>query len=498
MEDQDGPTLIDGKYQVLSKIKEGGMGAIYLVRHVLLDEIRVVKAMRANIEEDQDAKMRFAREARMATALRHPNIAAVLDFLEDKDQTFYIVMEYIEGPSLAELIAERGRLPLETVLEIAIQTLDALAYLHRRSIVHRDVSPENIMLTEDGDGRPVVKVIDLGVAKHTEAATNVTRTGMFVGKLQYASPEQLGVLKRGEMIDGRSDLYSLACVLYLVTTGESPFRAETAQGYFSQHLVRGPRPFAESDRAGRVPESLRAVIVKALAKSREARYLSADEFRDALSAERKALQPLLVDAGARGDTAAVNASVRARILARRQAAKASALLDMPTVHVDAPPSPAHPAPAPAPPAPLEVRSGGPHMRAAASVQAGARRPVRLALAAAAVVLAGALAVLVFSRARSDRAAAAASGTVILTATPWARVVSVVDEESHRAFPAGDVATPARLALPPGRYVLTLRGDIGTREAEVTAHAEVRTGEETRLHARLPGFDLENAVRTYVP
>jgi eukaryotic-like serine/threonine-protein kinase len=354
-----GPTLIDGKYQVLSKIREGGMGAIYLVRHVLLDEVRVVKAMRGSMVDDEDAKRRFVREARMATGLRHPNIAAVLDFIEDKNQTFYMVMEYIEGPSLAELITERGHLPVATALDVGAQTLEALSYLHKRSIVHRDVSPENIMLQEDPDGRVVVKVIDLGVAKHTEAQTNVTRTGMFVGKLQYASPEQLGALKRGETIDGRSDLYSLACVLYLLTTGVSPFKAETAQAYFSQHLVRGPRAFPESDPHGLVPESLRRLLLRSLAKDRNQRFANADEMREALLAEGRALAPLLESPNAKAEVGAVARAVHQRVMARREAAKASAALDMPTVHVD------QPAPRPSPPParpPLEVRSAAPDLR----------------------------------------------------------------------------------------------------------------------------------------
>src|SRR5262249_49952236 len=160
------------------------------------------------------------------------------------------------------------------------------------------------------------------------------------------------------------DLYSLACVLYLLTTGESAFKAETAQAYFSQHLVRGPRPFAESDKSGRVPESLRQLILKTLAKDRTARVATADEMKDAFLVERRSLSPLIEMPDAKADTASVLRAVHQRVMARREAARASAALDMPTVHVDQ--EAARPAPSSRPP--VEVRSAPPDLRAAPSAQ----------------------------------------------------------------------------------------------------------------------------------
>src|SRR5512140_1099694 len=249
-------SLIEGKYEILSKLKEGGMGAIYKVRHVLLDEVRVIKVMRPQIEDDPDAQRRFQQEAKMATSLKHPNIAALLDFAEDKDHTFYMVMEFIDGANLAEFSAKTGPPPLLAALEIGIQTLRALGYLHRRGIIHRDISPENIMLTHDADGHVVVKLIDLGVAKQT-GTQGMTLTGMFVGKLKYGSPEQLGVLKAHEKIDGRSDIYSLGCVMYQILTGQSAFAADSMQAYVMHHLMHPPRPFEETDPEAKIPADVR-------------------------------------------------------------------------------------------------------------------------------------------------------------------------------------------------------------------------------------------------
>ena len=184
---------IEGKYEILEKIREGGMGAIYKVRHRLLDEIRVIKLMRQQLVEDEELKTRFLREARLAIKLRHPNIAQLYDFTVDDDGTAFIVMEFIDGMTLEDLLAFHGPPPLGLALEIAQQSLKALGYLHSKGFIHRDISPDNLMLTEDTDGQPLVKLIDLGIAKTLEiGGEHLTQTGTFLGKIRYASPEQFG------------------------------------------------------------------------------------------------------------------------------------------------------------------------------------------------------------------------------------------------------------------------------------------------------------------
>ncbi len=278
---------IEGKYEILHKIREGGMGAIYLVRHRLLDEVRVVKLMRPQLVDDAEFKARFIREARLAIKLRHPNIAHLYDFTLDDDDTAFIVMEYIAGKTLEELLAAAGPPPLGLALEIAQQSLRALGYLHGKGFVHRDISPDNLMLCEDADGNPQVKLIDLGIAKVMEGAeAQLTRTGTFLGKLRYASPEQFGAAGT-TATDARCDLYSFGVVLYELLTGVYPISGSDASSLIAGHLFRPPLPFAETDRQGRLPEELRAVVLKALAKNPDERYASARELAQTLAGFRR-------------------------------------------------------------------------------------------------------------------------------------------------------------------------------------------------------------------
>lgn len=271
---------IDGKYEILEKLREGGMGAIYKVRHRLLDEIRVVKVIRSAVAGHPDAGERFLREARVAIRLRHPNIAALHDFAIAADGSAYIVMEFIDGSTLQEILDRHGRPPLPLTLEIARQSLRALGYLHRQKIVHRDVAPDNLMLTRDVDGHAQVKLIDLGIAKaFEEAAAGLTSTGVFLGKPRYASPEQFG----GTGLDARSDLYSFGIVLYELLTGRCPILGSDPPSYMAGHLLRPPVDFAESDPEARVPSAVREAVLRSLAKRPEDRFASAEEFVWALT-----------------------------------------------------------------------------------------------------------------------------------------------------------------------------------------------------------------------
>jgi serine/threonine-protein kinase len=291
-------TLIEGKYEILTKIREGGMGTIYKVRHRLLDEVRVVKVMRPHLGADEDLRRRFAQEAKTATKLKHPNIVHILDFALDADGTAYIVMEFIDGVNLLDLLRVSGPPSVPLSLEIARQTLQALSYLHRKSMVHRDIAPDNLMLTHDEEQRPVIKLIDLGIAKDLDRTVDMTSTGVFLGKVKYSSPEQLGGLAKGEKIDGRSDLYSLGVVLYELLTGEKPIAGETPRDLLAGHLFSPPRPFEETDPTNRVPESVRQMLLKALEKPRERRFQTPGEFAsevDRLQRQAFASQPDLDD-----------------------------------------------------------------------------------------------------------------------------------------------------------------------------------------------------------
>jgi len=269
---------IEGKYEILSKMREGGMGAVYKVRHRLLDEIRVIKVMRPHLAADEVLRQRFVREAKTAIRLRHQNLAQLYDFTVDDEGNAFIVMEFIEGVTLQDLIKVHGPPGLGLALEISVQSLKVIGYLHRREVIHRDIAPDNLMLSRDEDGRPMVKLIDLGIAKVTEDEVGLTTAGTFLGKVRYSSPEQLRA-RDGVEMDARSDLYSFGIVFYELLTGRYPISGDSTSSIIAGHLLNPPLGFNHSDPKNRVSEALRSVVLKALEKEVEARYSSADSMR---------------------------------------------------------------------------------------------------------------------------------------------------------------------------------------------------------------------------
>ena len=269
---------LEGKYEILRKLREGGMGAVYLVRHQLLDELRVVKVMREQFEADSEMRQRFLREARSAIRLRHPNIAQLYDFSVDDEGTGYIVMEFIDGVTFEQLVARRPLPGVALTLELATQALRALSFLHRKGFVHRDIAPDNLMLTRDPEGEPLVKLLDLGIAKAMTGDGRLTMSGSFLGKLRYASPEAFQPGAGGEGVGPHSDLYSFGIVLYELLTGAHPVAGRDTQAVIAGHLLLPPVPFEQSDPAGRVPPRLRSAVCRALAKRPGERFATADQF----------------------------------------------------------------------------------------------------------------------------------------------------------------------------------------------------------------------------
>jgi eukaryotic-like serine/threonine-protein kinase len=266
---------VDGKYRILERLGAGGMGEVYKAEHQFLRAIRVVKVIRPQISESADAHERFLREAQLATKVQHPNLATVYDFSALPDGSHYMVWEYIQGENLAQVIRRRGVLPPKEAIRLTVQTLAGLDAIHRAGIIHRDISPENLMITPEGN----VKIIDLGVAKAEQGDYAATQTGMFVGKLRYSSPEQLGFLQPGEKIDSRADLYSLGVVLFEMLTGRPPFEATSPHQYFIQHS--GGTNVQPIDLT-LLPGQLRPVLAKALERDRNRRFANAHEFSTAL------------------------------------------------------------------------------------------------------------------------------------------------------------------------------------------------------------------------
>lgn len=280
-------TPVSGKYEILRKLNEGGMGAIYLVRHRLLDELRVIKVLRAQIRDEKDFRDRFVREARTAIQLRHPNIAQLYEFELDDQGTAYMVLEFIDGRTLEELINSRAITSLSLKVEIALQCLRALAFLHKKGFVHRDIAPDNIMLTRDPEGGPLAKLLDLGIVKVLRGEENLTGTSVFLGKFRYASPEQL----ESSQIDARSDLYSFGVLLYQLLTSVYPIPGSDMRSLMSAHLLKPPISFADSDPMDEIPDELRAVVLHALEKDPNHRIASAEEFAARLRAIKFPSEP---------------------------------------------------------------------------------------------------------------------------------------------------------------------------------------------------------------
>ena len=276
---------IEGKYEVIAKIREGGMGAIYKVRHRLLNELRVIKVMRPEVAESADQRKRFLREAQTATRLKHENVVSFYDFFVDDEGTAYMVMEYIDGINLRDMIRQCGPIPVGLALFLSKQSLSALSYLHRKGIVHRDISPDNIMMMQEEDGTLHAKLIDLGIAKlaRAEEQEQLTAADEFIGKLRYSSPEQLTKRASSSQIDGRSDLFSFGVVLYEGLTGVCPYGGGSLQDILQHRLHKPPFAFMETDPKGKVGPALRTAVLRALEKKPEDRYQDADAFAAALA-----------------------------------------------------------------------------------------------------------------------------------------------------------------------------------------------------------------------
>jgi serine/threonine protein kinase len=280
--------VLDEKYEILDKLAEGGMGEVFRARHIHLDEIRIIKVMKPGAVSDTSQHRRFQEEARIATLVRHPNVAALYDFSRLPSGAYYMVWEFIDGITLFELVRRQGRLPAADAIEIGIQVLAGLAQIHEAGIVHRDISPDNIMVRRAGEGAYAAKIIDLGIAKRLEEERlRMTGTGIFLGKLKYCSPEQAGLLGPGETLDGRSDLYSFGAVLYEMLAGQAPFDAPTPEGLLMKHLHETPPRLDPARLPADIGEELAAIVARALEKNRERRFRTAGDLAAALSALRQ-------------------------------------------------------------------------------------------------------------------------------------------------------------------------------------------------------------------
>ena len=267
------PRLLGGRYELDGIVGRGGMAEVFRARDIRLDRIVAVKTLREDLARDATFQARFRREAQSAASLNHPSIVAVYDTGEDNEgpsHVPYIVMEYVDGRTLRDLLRDDRRLLPERALEITDGVLRALDYSHRNGIVHRDIKPGNVMLTRTGE----VKVMDFGIARAvSDAQATMTQTAQVIGTAQYLSPEQA----RGERVDARSDLYSTGCLLYELLTGRPPFLGDSPVAIAYQHVRENPVPPSQLDPD--IPAWADSIVLRAMAKDPADRYQSAADMR---------------------------------------------------------------------------------------------------------------------------------------------------------------------------------------------------------------------------
>jgi serine/threonine-protein kinase len=264
--------VLGGRYELLEVLGRGGMGVVYRANDRVLERVVAVKVLPVDRAENPILVTRFEREARAAAALNHPNIVGVFDSGRDQDLR-YIVMEYVDGENLAQLLRRRGPLPPHEVVEIGAHVASALAAAHQAGIVHRDIKPANVMISASG----TVKVLDFGIARAAES-TSLTQAATVLGSAPYLAPE----VSQGQPADARSDIYSLGCVLYEMLTGRPPFTGDLPAAVMNQHITASPRPIREL--RPDVPAPLDGLILAMLAKEPSARPQSAGEVAQRLPA----------------------------------------------------------------------------------------------------------------------------------------------------------------------------------------------------------------------
>jgi serine/threonine protein kinase/outer membrane protein assembly factor BamD (BamD/ComL family) len=408
--------LLDDKYEILKRLAIGGMGDVYLAVHRHLHEQRVVKVLRADLAADPDAMQRFQQEARIATQIKHPNVAILHDFSRLPDGRFYMVIEYIDGEDIGSRL-KKGPIPVDQSVELAIQALRGLDAIHSAGLIHRDISPDNLMVTRDRRGRAQLKIIDLGLAKDLapEAELELTQAGAFLGKFQYCSPEQAGYLKDAPL-DPRSDLYSLAQVLYEMLTGLPPFESESQHGFVLKRLTEEPLSLRRRNPKVPLPALLEGVVMRGLARDRSARYPDAPAFITALVKVAEGLKEV--------STQELSADAVQQALAKQGLSREPSQ------------SPGRPGPPAAPSPPGPVRPAAPPARPPAPAPQPATPPAAAPAGAASP---------------TTKPATRAGGSVELSKIERDALLARIDRAASRVQAGGQLLAQAEAALKEGRF-----------------------------------------------
>lgn len=277
-------TVLADRYRVLDLIGKGGMGKVYLAEHVAIGKKVAIKVLSQAYCHRPDQVKRFLREARAASTIDHENVIDITDFGEMPNGSVFFAMEYLQGEDLGKLLGRQGRLSWPRARRIILQICRALQAAHGRGIIHRDVKPENCFLITRGGRRDFVKVLDFGIAKVVDEDRKVSHTltqaGALIGTPEYMAPEQV----TGEVADPRMDIYSIGCIMYQLLTGRLPFSDKTMFGVLTQQVNMKPPPLREVAPEADLPEEVEAIVVRAMEKTKEARYQTMLEMVEAIAA----------------------------------------------------------------------------------------------------------------------------------------------------------------------------------------------------------------------
>ncbi len=275
-------SILNSTYQIQEVVGSGGMGRVYKARDVLMERTVAIKMLHAHLTSDQASIQRFQQEARAASAINHPNVITAYDFGISESGQPYLIMDFLQGKSLSNTIDDSNGLEYSRAIHIFAQTCDALHVAHTKGVIHRDLKPSNIMVVQNRDDPDFVKIVDFGIAKllpHSgKQSQNLTQTGELFGSPLYMSPEQF----LGKVLDERTDIYAMGCVMYETLIGRPPFTGEHVLETMHKHIHEAPVKFSQARPDLKIAAKLEAIVMRALEKEPDARYQTMAELRDAI------------------------------------------------------------------------------------------------------------------------------------------------------------------------------------------------------------------------